>query len=217
MADQPRCEPYEESTFFDDDRCVRQVVDGTVPRGFVQEDTLLYTGSEEATGGAAAGEGDDGALPGGNAAEQEPAGLATLYPFPVTMEVLARGRERYNVNCTPCHGRLGNGDGIVVRRGYPQPASFHEERLREAPPGYFFNVITNGFGAMPSYAGQVEAVDRWAIAAYIQTLQLSQNATLEDVPADLRPEVEALEQEEIPIWPGAPTDNEDAEAEGSHP
>jgi len=107
-------------------------------------------------------------------------------PFPVTREVLDRGEERYDIFCSPCHDRVGTGDGMVVRRGYTRPPSFHIDRLREAPPGHFFEVMTKGFGAMPSYAAQVPAQDRWAIAAYIRALQRSQHATLSDVPAAAR-------------------------------
>jgi mono/diheme cytochrome c family protein len=111
-------------------------------------------------------------------------------PFPLTIEVLERGRERFDINCAVCHGRTGDGDGMIVRRGYSRPPTFHDDRLRNAPLGHFYDVITNGFGGMPRYAGQVEPQDRWAIAAYIRALQLSQDATLNDVPADRRNELE---------------------------
>jgi len=111
-------------------------------------------------------------------------------PFPLTREVLLRGRERYNIFCSPCHGRLGTGRGMIVRRGYKQPSSYHVERLRNAPVGYFVNVMTEGFGVMPSYAPQVTVEDRWAIAAYIRVLQYSQNAKLADLPPDARRRVE---------------------------
>jgi hypothetical protein len=110
--------------------------------------------------------------------------LATAFPFPVTKVVLLRGQERFNIFCSPCHGRVGDGQGMIVQRGFRQPQSFHIQRLRESPPGYYFDVITNGFGAMYSYAARVPVEDRWAIAAYIRALQLSQNATWEDVPAE---------------------------------
>jgi hypothetical protein len=104
-------------------------------------------------------------------------------PFPVTMEVMERGQERYNIYCTPCHSRVGNGAGMIVERGYSQAGDFHIPRLEAAPLGHFFNVMTNGYGSMPDYAAQVTPADRWAIAAYIRALQLSQNATQADVPA----------------------------------
>ena len=109
-----------------------------------------------------------------------------MFPMPVTAAVMARGRERFNVFCSPCHGRTGDGNGMIVQRGFRQPPSYHEQRLREAPAGYFFDVMTNGFGAMQDYAAQVPVADRWAIAAYIRALQLSQGATVGDVPADRR-------------------------------
>jgi mono/diheme cytochrome c family protein len=108
------------------------------------------------------------------------------FPFPITLEVLNRGEERYQVFCSPCHGRIGNGDGMVVRRGYRRPPSYHAEQLRKAALGHFYDVITNGFGAMPDYSAQVAPRDRWAIVAFIRALQLSQNATLADVSEEKR-------------------------------
>jgi cytochrome c553 len=164
MHDQPRSEPLSLSDFFADQRSARPLVAGTVARGHLDEDTHLYTGMVD----------DD---------------LALTFPFEVTAEVVARGRERFEIFCTPCHGRTGRGDGMVVRRGFKRPTSFHDERLRGEPPGYYFGVITQGFGAMSSYAAQVPASDRWAIIAYVRALQLSQHATLEDVPAERRGEL----------------------------
>jgi mono/diheme cytochrome c family protein len=161
MHDQPKYIPLRESTFFADNRSARLPVPGTVARGQLNEDALLYTGKI------------DGAD-------------AMVFPFPVDDSVMARGRERYDIYCSPCHGRTGAGDGMIVRRGYRQPPTLHEERLEVAPPGHFFDVITNGFGAMPDYAAQIPARDRWAIIAYIRALQLSQHAALADVPADQR-------------------------------
>jgi mono/diheme cytochrome c family protein len=108
---------------------------------------------------------------------------ATLFPFPVTDQVMARGRERFDIYCAPCHGRTGVGDGMIVRRGYRRPPSFHDDRLRTVAVGHFFDVMTSGFGAMPDYAAQIKAEDRWAIAAYIRVLQLSAHASLAEVPA----------------------------------
>jgi mono/diheme cytochrome c family protein len=159
MHDQPKYIPFRESTFFADGRSARAPVAGTVARDHLHEDTLLYTGTV------------DGAD-------------ATVFPFVVTDQVMARGQERYNIYCSPCHGRTGMGDGMVVRRGYRPPPTLHADRLRLAPAGHFFDVITNGFGAMPDYAAQIRAEDRWAIVAYIRALQLSQHATAADVPAD---------------------------------
>ncbi len=161
MAEQPRYDPLEASTFFADGQSARPLPPGTVARGYLREDTELYTGKS----------GKD---------------FTNTFPFPVTRTVLERGQERYNIFCSPCHDRTGSGNGMIVRRGYTPPPSFHQDRLREAPVGYFFDVITNGFGAMPDYAAQIPPRDRWAIVAYIRALQLSQHATLEDVPAEER-------------------------------
>jgi len=158
MHIQPYYRPLAKSEFFADDRSARLPVEGTVARGDLREDTYFYTGKI-----------------GGNPGD--------YMPFPVTAGVLARGRERYNITCTPCHGRVGDGKGFIPTRGFRQPPSFHIDRLRKAPIGYLFDVDTNGFGVMPDYAAQVAPRDRWCIAAYIRALQLSQNATSADVPA----------------------------------
>jgi mono/diheme cytochrome c family protein len=157
MADQPRYDPLQKSDFFDDQRSARPMIEGTVPRGRLDADEHFYTGKV-------------GGKP------------ATEFPFALTREILARGRERFNIYCSPCHDRLGNGRGMVVRRGYRAPPSYHSDRLREAPVGHFFDVATRGFGAMPDYAEQIAPEDRWAIAAYIRALQLSRRATPADVP-----------------------------------
>ena len=115
---------------------------------------------------------------------------ATVFPFRVDATVMARGQERFNIFCSPCHGQTGTGDGMIVRRGYRRPASLHEERLRAAPVGHFFDVITNGFGAMFDYADRIEPRDRWAIVAYVRVLQTSQNASLADVPEAERARLE---------------------------
>jgi Cytochrome C oxidase, cbb3-type, subunit III len=161
MHDQPKYIPLRESTFFADGRSARPTVAGTVARDQLHEDTLLYTGKD-------------------NGAD------ATEFPFPVDERVMARGRERYDIYCSPCHGRTGAGNGMVVRRGYRPPPSLHADRLRLAPVGHFFDVMTAGFGAMPDYAAQIRAEDRWAIVAYIRALQLSEHATAADVPAERR-------------------------------
>jgi hypothetical protein len=159
MHVQPRENPLSHSDFFADQRSARPLVEGTVARGQLHDDTYFYTGKIGNTPGDA-------------------------MPFPVTKEVLDRGRERYNIFCAPCHSRVGDGNGFVPSRGFARkPPSFHIPRLEKAPLGYFFDVTTNGFGIMPDYASQIPARDRWAIVAYIRALQLSQNATLADVPA----------------------------------
>jgi len=157
MHDQPRYEPFEKSDFFGDARASRPLVEGTVARGELRENAHLYTGKVD---------GQD----------------AATFPVEVTAELLARGRERFDIFCSPCHDRTGRGNGMIVQRGFRRPISFHDPRLRAALPGHFFDVMTNGFGAMSSYASQVPVRDRWAIAAYIRALQLSQHASLEDVP-----------------------------------
>lgn len=157
MHDQPKYIPLRQSTFFGDERSARPQVADTVARGQLREDPLLYTGKV------------DGAD-------------ATMFPFRIDQQAMARGRERFDIYCSPCHGRTGMGDGMVVRRGYRRPPSYHDDRLRNAPIGHFFDVMTNGFGAMPDYATQVSVRDRWAIAAYIRALQLSEHATIDDVP-----------------------------------
>jgi mono/diheme cytochrome c family protein len=161
MHDQPRYKPQGRSEFFADGRAARALPQGTVARGQLREDELLFTGK---AGGA----------------------FSERLPVPVDMALLQRGRERYGIFCAPCHGLSGGGDGMIVRRGYRKPSSFHVDRLRNEKAGYFFDVMTNGFGAMPDYAAQVSVNDRWAIVAYIRALQLSQNATLAEVPAQER-------------------------------
>lgn len=165
MHDQPKYIPLRESTFFADDRSARPLVAGTVARGQLHDDALLYTGKINGTD-------------------------ADVFPFAVDDRVMARGRERFDIYCSPCHGRTGQGDGMVVRRGYRRPPTFHQDRLRDAPVGHFFDVITAGFGAMPDYSAQVRPEDRWAIIAYVRALQLSEHATASDVPADHRADLE---------------------------
>jgi mono/diheme cytochrome c family protein len=161
MHVQPKYLPDDPSNFFDDGRSERQPVPGTVARGQLHLDEQLYTGKVDGV-------------------------EAKEFPFPITREDLERGRERFNIYCTPCHDYTGSGHGMIVQRGFPPPPSFHIDRLRAAPPGHFFDVMTKGLGAMYSYAARVEPEDRWRIAAYIRALQLSQHATIEDVPAGER-------------------------------
>jgi mono/diheme cytochrome c family protein len=165
MHNAPRYKPNQESDFFSDHRSARPLVAGTVARGHLLEDTPANTG------------------------KVGQAFLATV-PVPVTLDLLRRGQERFGIFCSPCHGLTGAGDGMVARRGFRQPTSFHIDRMRAQPDGYFFDVMTNGFGAMPDYAPQIPVADRWAIVAYIRALQLSQGATLADVPQDKRPELD---------------------------
>jgi mono/diheme cytochrome c family protein len=144
-------------------------VEGTVARGQLRIDSARYLGKVDG---------------------QE----VDVFPFPITKQDLTRGQQRFNIYCSPCHSRIGDGNGIVVQRGFRQAASYHTERLIKAPIGHFFDVITNGYGAMPRYASRVEPDDRWRIAAYIRVLQLSQNSRIADVPPDRRAELETTQQ-----------------------
>jgi mono/diheme cytochrome c family protein len=157
MHNQPKYRPLRDSAFFSDGSSARPRIEGTIARGWLQEDQAFFTGK---------------------------IGTATIkeLPLPVTPELLNRGQERFNIFCTPCHDATGAGNGMVVQRGYRKPPSFHDDRLRAADAGYLFDVMTNGFGAMPDYKAQINPRDRWAIVAYIRALQLSQNATTADVP-----------------------------------
>lgn len=170
MADQPRYEAYEAAGMFSDSTIMRQPVEGTVSRDSELE--RRYRPSHQ-----------HGSYPLQQADGHEPAGTND-FPIPITADVLERGRNRFNIYCSPCHGQVGDGLGIIVERGLRKPPSFHTERLRNAPSSHFYEVITNGFGAMYSYASRVKPADRWAITAYIRALQLSQNANVADVPVD---------------------------------
>jgi mono/diheme cytochrome c family protein len=177
MHDQPRLEPYETSRFFADGQGSRVAPAGTVARGALREDALLHRG----------------VTPDGQ--------LSARLPFPLTAQVLRRGQDNFNAFCSPCHDRAGSGRGMVVRRGYKQPTSFHDPRLRDSPVGYFFDVMTNGFSTMPSYAAQIRVEDRWAITAYIRALQLSRNAHLADLNAA---DVAALDSAAAPVAAAPP-------------
>lgn len=175
MHDQPRYKPLAATDFFGDGRSARPEIAGTVPRGrtslgapdpaYLRVDQARYTGKIK---------------------DED----IDYFPFPIMRADLERGQQRFNIYCAPCHSRIGDGNGMVVRRGYRQAASYHTEKLLKAPVGHFFDVITNGFGAMPSYASRVEPDDRWRIAAYIRVLQLSEAAPLDAVPADMRSELD---------------------------
>ncbi|CAN5767360.1 cytochrome c [soil metagenome] len=166
MKDQKKYEPLEPSTFYPDGKSARELMPNTVARGDLRTDTLLYAGLENGK-------------------------LAETFPFTITQGVLARGQQRYNIFCAPCHGYDGYGKGMIVQRGFSPPPSFHQDNLRNAPIGHFFDVITNGFGAMYSYGDRVPPGDRWAIIAYIRALQLSQNAKLSDVPPEAKTTLDA--------------------------
>jgi mono/diheme cytochrome c family protein len=234
IDNQPKYIPLRQNPFFADQNSSRPLVDGTVPRGYLESDQAFFTGkmapgqagaapapppasspAQAAQAGAVTGTaaqgtpsetpaqapsppagrvGSPNAIAANLAAKVEPKrpGLVDInyFPIPVTAELVARGHERFNIFCAPCHSQLGDGQGMIVKRGFRQPPSFHIDRLRQAPVGHFFDVVTNGFGAMPDYAGQIPPADRWAIIAYIKALQLSQNATIGDVPADHRADLD---------------------------
>jgi mono/diheme cytochrome c family protein len=189
---QPRIEPLDQSQFFKDGSSARDPIPGTVARGQLDADTQFYTGkanaapAEQATTDATttAPNNAGAANLAHEAIERVTGPDADTFPFPVTRATLDRGRQRYNIYCMPCHGLAGYGDGMVVQRGFSPPPSFHNDRLRQAPVGHFVDVITNGYGAMYSYAARVGPADRWAITAYIRALQLSQHASVADVPPD---------------------------------
>jgi len=162
MHDQPKYIPLRPSGFFNDGRSERPLIEGTVARGHLNEDAAFYTGKAP-----------DGTF-------------LNTFPLPVTKEVVLRGQQRFNIYCSPCHDVNGTGNGMVPQRGFRHPPSYHIDRLRQVPNGYIFDVITNGIGAMPVYAGSIQPADRWAIVSYVRALQLSQMASLNDVPPEAR-------------------------------
>lgn len=168
MADQPHQRPLEASNFFDDGMASRPVEPGTVARAGKEQNGLRFHSKVDGK-------------------------LVDTFPFEVTMEVLARGQERYEIFCSPCHDRLGTGQGMIVRRGFTPARSFHDPRLRDAPAGHFFEVITQGFGQMPSYANQLSEQDRWAVIAYIRALQFSRNVRLDQLPPEDRAKMKATQ------------------------
>jgi len=173
MQDQPRYKVYKKSEFFIDGLSSRDRPQGTVARGLLKENKALYTGKIDNPDLNATAQTMTNAS--GTVVPTTFPNVIDEFPVPVTKELIDRGQERYNIYCIVCHGPVGNGDGMIVRRGFIAPPTYHDDRLRNAPVGHFFDVITNGFGRMNSYAAQVPAIDRWAIVAYIRTLQLSQS------------------------------------------
>lgn len=169
MRDQPRYEALEASSFFANGMASRPLVEGTIARGHLNEDEVFYTGKEDGQ-------------------------LVLEVPLEINRELLERGEQRFNIYCSVCHDRTGGGDGMIVQRGFRKPPSLHLERLRNAPAGHFYDVMTHGFGAMPSFRIQVPPQDRWAIAAYIRVLQMSQQASLDDVPPEERAKLEEVAQ-----------------------
>jgi hypothetical protein len=185
MHDQQKLEPLEATPFFADGRGSRQPAEGTVARGQLHEDRHYWEGRYAADGTGPAGEPVDS------------------FPMPVTREMLARGRERYDIYCTPCHSRTGEGDGMIVRRGFQRPPTFHSDTLRNQKVGHLFEVIGKGLGAMPPYAAQIPVPDRWAIVAYLRALQRSQQATIDDVPPAERAGLLAARNQPPPAAPPA--------------
>ena len=173
MQDQPRQQTYTRSDFFPDNRASRTPPDGTVARGRLRENKALNTGQIDNPDPNAAVQSTVDAT--GNTLVTSFPNAIDEFPIPVTKELVDRGQDRYNIYCIVCHGPVGNGDGMVVRRGFPKPPTYHDDRLRNAPVGHFFDVITNGWGRMSAYGPVIPAADRWAIVAYIRTLQVSQN------------------------------------------
>lgn len=167
MRNQPRYKPLARSEFFTDGMASRPIPPNTIPQSLEIQEGPFYTGRSE-----------DGQL-------------LTQIPISITMQVLERGQERYNIFCSPCHGFVGDGQGMIVQRGFAAPPSFNTDRLRQTPAGHYFDVITNGFGQMYAYAYRIEPADRWAIVAYIRALQLSQNAQQQDLPPDILQQLEA--------------------------
>ena len=170
MFDQPKFKSYDETEFFGDNRSARTLVENTVPRGYLYDDDHLFRGKVEGK-------------------------FVDEFPFPVTEEVLKRGQNRYMIYCTPCHDRVGNGNGMIVQRGYKRPPSYHTEDLRnnpDKPVGYIYDVVANGFGVMAGYGYQLKPKDRWAVVAYVKALQFSQNVDVEELPNEDQHHLEAL-------------------------
>lgn len=165
MQDQPKYKPLAESRFFADGRSARPIPAGTIARDELDDNDPFHTGAANGT-------------------------FLPSIPVPVDSQLLHRGQGRYEIYCSPCHGRLGDGNGMVAQRGFRAPANFHTDRLRSVPPGYIYQVITNGYGAMGDYADQVPVLDRWLIVAYIRALQLSRYATVDQVPANARTQLQ---------------------------
>jgi len=165
MANQPKNKPLSESNFFADGRSERPLIENTVARGSIANDELVVPKDSNA------------------------------FPLPVNQKLLERGEERYKIFCTPCHGLQGDGNGMIVERGMKHPPSYHIDRLRQAPNGYLYDVVTNGFGAMYSYSAQIPPKDRWAIIAYVRALQLSRNAKASELPESLRSKISSARAE----------------------
>lgn len=177
MQDQPRYKPLAGTRIFPDGRSARPIPAGTVARDEADEDDVQHTGLV----------GTD---------------WTPTFPVPVTMDLLRRGQQRFDIFCAPCHSRIGDGNGMIEQRGFLRPSDLRSDRVREEPPGYIFDVITDGFGAMPDYEDQIPVPDRWAIVAYLRALQLSQSASMADVPANVKDQLAGLPQGGSMLPPG---------------
>lgn len=201
MHNQPRYKPLAASGFFGDGRSARPVIEDTVARGHMRLDEARFTGKLN---------GND----------------VNAFPFKITQADMRRGQERFNIYCSPCHGRVGDGRGMIVLRGFRQPPSYYSERVMKAPIGHYFDVVTNGFGAMPSYASRVPVDDRWRIISYVKALQYSQTATVNDVPPDHRADLdkqpepvqdrELREMRRTDVQPSAMEPTRKGAAQGEH-
>lgn len=199
MHNQPKYVTYRSSEFFPDGLSERQQVAGTVARDQLNEDSYFYTGKINGK-------------------------VGDVFPFPVTMAVMERGHERYDIYCSPCHSRVGDGEGMIVKRGYRRAINFHDPRIQAETVGHYFDIISHGYGAMPDYAAQIAPADRWAIAAYIRALQYAQNGTMADIPSDRRGELKdqsEIKVEGVPLTQalasGGAGSSEDVSAAGSNP
>ncbi len=197
MAKQPAYRPLEASDFFGDGRSERPLVAGTIARGHLQTDVAFFTGRRQRTPAdqdAAAVSPAEGAAAVRSVNPDDMSLYVDTFPLPVTPDLVERGRERYTIFCAVCHDARGEGNGIVVQRGFTKPPSYHIDRLQAAPPGYLFAVVSQGYGSMPDYAAQIPSRDRWAIVAFVRALQLSQHARLDDLPeAERREALKHLE------------------------
>lgn len=208
MQDQPRYKVYKKSEFFPDKRASREAPEGTVARGYLRDNKALYTGKKEGVVAVAPTTATDAS---GNTVVTSFPDAIEEFPVPVTKELLDRGEGKYKVFCSVCHGPLGNGDGMIVRRGFSKPPTYHDDRLRNAPVGHFFDVATNGWGKMNGYSAQVSVADRWAIVAYIRALQISQN------PSGIKPmNVVNTPGEKPAAAPSAAASPKPAAEEGGH-
>lgn len=203
MQDQPRYKPFKKSDFFNDGKAMRELPAGTVARGMLREDKVFYTGKKLNIDPNAAANVQTTTNAAGNTLVSSFPNDIEKMPVPLTRELLERGEQRYKVFCIVCHGPVGNGDGMIVRRGFTKPPTYNDDRLRNAPDGHFFDVMTNGWGKMSSYASQIPPADRWAIVAYIRALQVSQNPNAATTPMTTTTTTPATGANTAPAKPAA--------------